>query len=59
VRYLVQRHGEAKLLAFFTEVVRRHRTLDTAARSVFGTDWPSVAKDAAAAVRTAATGQPA
>ncbi|MFC4997754.1 hypothetical protein ACFPIJ_07935 [Dactylosporangium cerinum] len=59
VRYLAQRHGEAKLLAFFTEVVRRHQTLDAAARSVFGADWPAVSKDAAAAVRAAATGQPA
>lgn len=55
VRYLAQRYGEPKLLAFFTEVVRRRQPLDAASQSVFGTDWQSVSKDAAASVRAAAT----
>ncbi|MEV4517102.1 hypothetical protein AB0K00_50125 [Dactylosporangium sp. NPDC049525] len=55
VRYLAQRYGEPKLLAYFTEVVRRRQPLDAASRSVFGADWQSVSKDAAASIRAAAT----
>ena len=56
VRYLAQRYGEAKMLAFFTEVVRRRQPLEAASQSVLATDWPTVSKDAAASVRAAATG---
>ncbi|MGI5176813.1 hypothetical protein ACQEVZ_10820 [Dactylosporangium sp. CA-152071] len=54
VTYLAQRYGEAKMLAFFTEVVRKRRTVDTAAQAVFGTPWQTVSTDATASVRAAA-----
>ncbi|WP_433202901.1 hypothetical protein ACQP00_33180 [Dactylosporangium sp. CS-047395] len=54
VTYLAQHFGEARLFAFFTQVVRKGATLDAAARSALGADWPAVARDAAASVRAAA-----
>ncbi|MFF5234727.1 hypothetical protein [Dactylosporangium sp. NPDC000521] len=54
VTYLAQHYGEAKMLAFFTEVVRKRRPVDTAAQSVFGVPWKSISADATAAVRAAA-----
>ncbi|GGM78322.1 hypothetical protein GCM10007977_094800 [Dactylosporangium sucinum] len=54
VRYLADRFGEDKMLAFFTQVVHRRATPDAASRSVFGTAWAPVAKDAATSIRAAA-----
>ncbi|WP_432989161.1 hypothetical protein [Dactylosporangium sp. CA-233914] len=54
VSYLAEHYGEAKMFAFFTQVVRKRATLEAASQSVFGTDWPTVSKGAAAAIRAAA-----
>ncbi|WP_238013412.1 hypothetical protein KZZ52_23795 [Dactylosporangium sp. AC04546] len=54
VQYLADRFGEERMLAFFTQVVRRDVAVDAASRSVFGTAWSPVAKDAASSIRAAA-----
>nr|BFE60459.1 hypothetical protein GCM10020063_049850 [Dactylosporangium thailandense] len=54
VTYLAQHFGEAKLFAFFTQVVRKGVSPDAAAGAALGADWATVAKDAAASVRVAA-----
>ncbi|WP_426503407.1 hypothetical protein ACPPVO_38020 [Dactylosporangium sp. McL0621] len=54
VTYLARQFGEAKMLAFFAQVVRRGATLDAAATSALGATWSTVARDAAASVRAAA-----
>ncbi|MET7394038.1 hypothetical protein ABZS66_11135 [Dactylosporangium sp. NPDC005572] len=53
VQYLAKRFGEEPMLAFFTQVVRRHASVDAASRSIFGTAWSPVAKDAASSIRAA------
>jgi hypothetical protein len=52
VTYLAKHYGEAKMLDFFTQVVRRQAALEDASQSVFGTTWQTVSKDTAASIRT-------
>jgi hypothetical protein len=54
VTYLAKRYSEAKMLAFFNDVVRQRMTLAAASQSAFGADWQTVSTDAAASVRAAA-----
>jgi hypothetical protein len=58
VTYLAKRYGEAKMIAFFTSMVRQRTTLEAASQSALATDWATVAKDAAASIRTAAKRAP-
>jgi hypothetical protein len=52
IRHLAEKHGQAKMLTFFGEVMHKGHTLDAAARTAFGSSWTSVNADCAAYVRS-------
>jgi hypothetical protein len=52
VRRMAERYGQAKMVTFFTELVLKGAgTLDSAARTAFGTSWANVNADCARYVR--------
>ncbi|MFC7547323.1 hypothetical protein [Plantactinospora sp. GCM10030261] len=51
VRHLVDRFGERSVLDFFAAVVHRGRSLDDAARQVFGGAWAPIEADCVAYLR--------
>jgi hypothetical protein len=52
VRRMSERFGDAKLLAFFSEVMHRGSTLDEASQKAFGLPWSNVEKDCATSIRS-------
>jgi hypothetical protein len=54
VTYLAKHFGEAKMLAFLVQVLRKRVTVQAAAPAVLGADWQAVSSGAAASIRAAA-----
>jgi hypothetical protein len=52
VRRMAERFGEAKLLAFFGQIMHRGSTLDNASQSAFGVPWSNVEGDCARSIRS-------
>ncbi|MFC7482280.1 hypothetical protein ACFQX7_22800 [Luedemannella flava] len=52
IRHIAEKHGEAKMLAFFGDVMHKGYTLDKAARDAIGMSWTSLNRECAEYIRS-------